>query len=221
MNFLLLGLGGLMVVVLLTVFGMWWAGDRFIAGLDTILNPPVPEAEVDVRSVVIQQVRGASELTTTEFVTEAIIPASQEGTILRLFPTETRLLYIAVGRVQAGVDLSEIGEDDVEVFSDTLRITLPPPKLLDAGIDVEQSRVYDFDRGFLNLGPDAPNLQTEAERAGLREIVLKACEFGILDQANKEAAIVVERLMLLGGFNEVIVETQPPLPDECPVEGSE
>ncbi|MDQ4077388.1 MAG: DUF4230 domain-containing protein [Chloroflexota bacterium] len=217
-NFLLMVTGGVILLALVGMFGVWWAGDRFFEGLDTVLNPPVPTPEVDVRSVVLQQVRGASELTTTEYIAEAIIPARQVGTLLGFEVTETRLLYIAVGEVRAGVDLSEIEREDIEVVSDTLRLTLPPPRLLGSQVDVNRSYVYDLDRGFLNLGPEAEDLQTQAEREGLRQIVLKACEFGILEEANEEAQVVVAELMSIAGFSEVIVETQPPAVDECPVE---
>ncbi len=217
-NFLLLSLGGIILIALVTMIGLWRTGDRFFDGLDTMFNAPAPTPQVDVRSVIVQQVRGVSELTTTVHTIEAIIPARQGGQ--RIFGIEvgsTSLLFVAVGEVRAGVDLSELSTENVEVISDTIRVRLPPPRLLDSKIDVNQSYVYDVDRGPLGLGPEAASLQTEAERQGLSSIVAKACENGILDDANREAQVAVTQLLSLAGYGQVLVEPQPPTADACPI----
>ncbi len=117
--------------------------------------------------------------------------------------------------MRAGVDLSALAAEDVAVSSDTLRVRIPPPRILDSKIDVNRSKVYDYNRGFLNLGPDvAPKLQTIAEREALQKIVAAACADGVLEKANNRARLVVTQL-LKQGSNKVTVETQPPLPDVC------
>lgn len=217
-NFLLLSLGGIILMSLLIMIGFWRTGDRFFDGLDTMFNAPAPTPQIDVRSVIVQQVRGVSELTTTIHTVEAIIPARQGGrNILGVEVGATTLLFVAVGEVRAGVDLSELGPENVEVISDTIRVRLPPPRLLDSKIDVNLSYVYDVDRGPLGLGPEATTLQTEAQRQGLSTIVAKACENGILDDANREAEVVVTQLLSVAGYQQVLVETQPPTADACPL----
>ena len=49
---------------------MWQSGDRFLEGVLTMVTPPPPEPEVDVRSLVVRQLQGASELTTAIFAME-------------------------------------------------------------------------------------------------------------------------------------------------------
>ncbi len=100
-------------------------------------------------------------------------------------------------------------------MSDTIRIRIPPPRLLDSKIDVNRSRVYDYQQGF--LGPDAPQLQSLAEQEALDKIILAACENGILDEANQKAQLAISQLLSVTGFNDIDVEPQSPAPDECPV----
>ncbi len=197
---------------------VWQTGNRFFDGLDTMFNPPQPTPVVDVRSVVVQEVRGASELTTAIWGGNAVIPASKVRTLLGFQVAETRLLYLAVGDVRAGVDLSEITQDDVQVISDTIRITLPPPRLLDYKVDVSRSSVYDYDRGWLGLGPEGQELQSLAEQAGLQALITSACQFGILELANEKAQVAVSQLLNLSGYRQVIVETQSAPPEACPTE---
>lgn len=215
-NFLLMGLGGLLLVALVVMIGIWRSGDRFMQGLDTMFNAPQPTPAVDIRSVVVRQVRGASELTTAVFAMETVADASQIRTLAGLEIGTTRLLYIGYGEVRAGVDLSELGTDDVEVVSDTITIRLPPPRILDSKIDVSRSRVYDYDQGFLGLGPDAPDLQTVAEQQALIQILEGACANGILKEANEKAQVAVTQLMSVSGYGQVIVEISPPAADACP-----
>lgn len=115
----------------------------------------------------------------------------------------------------AGVDLGALAAEDVNVSSDTVRIQIPPPRILDSKIDVNRSQVYDYNRGFLNLGPDVvPELQTLAEREALQKVVAAACANGLLEEANDRARLVVTQTLSKAG-TKVAVETQPPLPGTC------
>jgi hypothetical protein len=58
----------------------------------------------------------------------------------------------------------------VQVTNNTIQLRLPPPRILDSKIDVNRSSVYDYNRGFLGLGPDVgPQLQTLAQRETLKK----------------------------------------------------
>jgi len=93
-------------------------------------------------------------------------------------------------------------------------VQLPPPQILDSKIDVNRSRVYDYDRGFLNLGPDvAPQLQTLAQRETLQKIVTNACDSGILNEASDRAQSVLTQLLSTAGFRQI--EITPSLATKC------
>jgi hypothetical protein len=57
-----------------------------------------------------------------------------------------RVLLIAVGHVEAGVDVDEVGRDDVRVESKKVTINIPQTRILDSSLDEDKTRLYDWDR---------------------------------------------------------------------------
>ena len=202
----------------LALFAFLRSGGQFFEDMKDSLTIQPPEETVDVRTVVVEQVQEVSELTTAVFTMEAVVPAQSDRKLGEVTIGKTNLLYVAYGEVRAGVDLEELTTADVSP-SETgtqIKLTLPPPKLLDTKIDVARSDVYDYSRGFFNLRPDlAPELQSLAQQEALVKIERAACEQGILDQANDRAALVVTQLLQASGFSAVTVETTPSANTAC------
>lgn len=210
--------GGVVTAGLLVSFEAWQVGDRFLNALSNLLNAPPPQPKVNVQSVVIQQMRDASELTTAAFTMQAVVPTSQDNTFGGFVFGTTRLLYIAYGEVKAGVDLSQVTPENVRVSGEAIQIQLPPPQILDSKIDVNRSSVYDYSRGMLGLGPDvAPDLQKLAQQEALAKVVDAACQDGILTRASDRAQLVVTQLLNTAGYRQVAVQVQPPAGDACAV----
>lgn len=210
--------GGVLLVSVLVLLGLWRTGNRFLETLGSLLDTTPPPPQVDVRSLIVQQVRGASELTTAVLTMEAVVPTSQDRAIGEWVVGTTKLLYIARGEVRAGVDLSQIQASDIQVSHDIVQVNLPPPRILDSKIDVNRSSVYDYDRGMLGLGPDtAPQLQVLAQQQALQKIQAAACSDRLLEQANARAKLVVEQLLSTASDQQQVeVKTQPPTPGTCP-----
>lgn len=173
-------------------------------------------AKVDVRAGALQQIRAASELTTAVFAMEAIVPTQQDRELGGVVLGTTKLLYIAYGEVRAGVDLNQIEAQNITVNGDTVQVQLPPPQVLDAKLDVNRSQVYEYNRGFLGLGPDnAPTLQTLAQQQALQKIVSTACNTGLMQTARDRAQQVVTHLLSGAGYNQVSVTVQAPKANSC------
>lgn len=207
-------LGAALFTAALTFYGFYRQGEAFVQKVETLFAQPTPTPQIDVRAVIVKQVRNASELTTAIYSMETIVAQSQARELLGVQVGETKMIYVAYGEVRAGVDLSEIDVNDVRVISDTVIIRLPPPKLLDAKIDVERSYVYDFDKSL--FGPVDPAMQSRAEQLALAKIRRAACENAILEEANNRAAIAVRALLEAASFRNVEVVTTPPAPSTCP-----
>ena len=208
--------GSLALVGVVTLVNIGRSGNPVLDKVASLFKTQPPEPKVDTRSVVIQQIRDASELTTAVYTMEAVVPAQQDAAIAGFVVGTTKLLYIARGEIRAGVDLSALTAANVEITGDTLRLRLPPPRLLDKKIDVTKSNVYDYSRGFLGLGPDAaPSLQKLAQEEALKKIQLAACSDGVLERANDRAKLVVSQLVRVSGFKTVLVETQSPSSTAC------
>lgn len=215
--------GGVTIATLVLLLGLIRSGTRLTEDIGSFFGAFVSggasEAKVDPRTMVVHQIQGASELTTAIFAMESVVPASRDRTLGNYVIGKTTLLYIAYGEVRAGVDLSDITIENVEIEGDRLILRLPSPEILDSKIDVTRSRVYDYDRGFLGLGPDAaPQLQEVAQRETLDRIIEVACDQGVLDDANDRAEVALTRLLTTVGYSNLQIETQPAPPETCGVD---
>ncbi|MGB5970174.1 MAG: DUF4230 domain-containing protein, partial [Spirulinaceae cyanobacterium] len=155
-NSLLVSVGGVVLLFIIFLLVLKQLGSDVWGNIAAFLNLSSSEPEVDVPTLVVKQIRGASELTTAIFTMEAVVPTRQDSKLGEVVIGTTTLLYVAHGEVRAGVDLSKIEAEDVTYTDETETVTiqLPPPEILDSKIDVDRSKVYHYDRGFLNLGPD-------------------------------------------------------------------
>jgi len=211
--------GGAATGVVLLSLGGWNWGDRLLSPLQQFLRNPQPEPTVDIKTLVIQQIRNASELTTAVYTMQAVVPTSQDASLGGFVIGTTKLLYVAQGEVRAGVDLSQFAPDQVQASDHQVRIQLPPPRILTSKIDVNHSAVYDYNRGFLSLGPDnAPELQSLAQQEALKKVVTAACDNGILQQASDRAKLVVSQFLTTAGYTTVTVEAQPVAPATCAIQ---
>lgn len=213
---LLLLIGATILLIVVVSFGVYQVGEGFFERVEQLFSEPQPTPAVDHRAVIVQQVRGVSELTTAIFVMQTVADAAKDRTLGPFTVGQTRLLYVAYGEVRAGVDLGEIKPEDVTVASDTIVISLPPPRIIDKKLDVEKSYVYDYQESL--FAPPSPELQTWAEQYALQKIVAAACEGDILGMANEKAELAVGSLLGAAGYRNVTVLTVPPRPGECAAE---
>ena len=209
---LLWGTGSISLIVLLIFFGIWQTSDRALNFIGNLLKPQPINSQIENQTLIVQRIKSMQELTTTVQTVETIVPASADRKLGDISLATTRLLYIARGEIRAGVNLGELTNTDIKVSNNKIEINLPPAKILDSKIDVNHSRVYDYDRGFLNLGPDvAPQLQTLAQRKTLTEIVNTACSDGILTTANTRAKETITQLLINTGYQQVKINTAMPI----------
>ena len=197
-----------LVIVVLSV-GLGIGISRFdFAERVPLVGPLLQErpARTTTSPVVVEGVRGLDRLATVR-VTESIIvtrESASDNALDRLFSGE-KVLLVATGDVEAGVDLSEIGEEDVRVEGETVTIRLPEPEVLSASLDEEQTRVYDRDYSPLNLRPD-DDLVEEARAEAEERIEAAARENGVLDTAETNAEGSIGAFVRALGFEEVRFE---------------
>ncbi|HVD45470.1 MAG TPA: DUF4230 domain-containing protein [Rubrobacter sp.] len=152
--------------------------------------------------VVVEGIQELDQLATVRWTESVPVTKETGGAILdRLFNGE-KVLVIATGEVEAGIDLGDIGKDDVSVNSDTVTIDLPEPEILSASLDEENTRVYDRDFSPLNVRPD-DDLVEEARLQAVEKIRDAARENKILDTAEHNAEDSVRAFVTTLGFEEV------------------
>lgn len=191
----------LVIVVLSVLLGVGLAN---YGGRLPLLGPLFVEepARTTTSPVVVEGIQELDRLATVRWTESVVITRESGGTQLEQFLTGERVLLVAAGEVEAGVDLAEMDEDDVRVDGDRVTIDLPEPQILSSSLDEERTRVYDRDRGLLNLGADDVLVQ-EARRDAEAEVVSTAEENGILETAERNAEESIRAFVTTLGFEEV------------------
>ena len=152
--------------------------------------------------VVVEGIKELDQLATVRWTESVPVTRESGGDLLdRLFSGE-KVLVIATGNVEAGVDLGDIHKDDVSVKGDTVTIDLPEAEILSASLDEEKTRVYDRDLSPLNLRPD-DDLVEQARLRAVEKIAASARENGILDTAERKAEDSIRAFVTTLGFEEV------------------
>lgn len=137
-----------------------------------------------------------------------------------------RQVLVAVGHIQAGIDMTQITQDDLRYDAETrtLTIRLPAPVLQTCFIDSQQTYIAEQSSGI--FAPQQPRIDRESRLYALRQFRDKAIEDGILADAQAEAAIIVQEFaqFLLDASGAeggtVVIASSPvnpnaPLPDTC------
>jgi hypothetical protein len=213
---------GILLVVTVSAFSMVWliyssvqrtvepvqsVGSDLSTRIAEMLNPTPTILPNPI--TIIRDVRGLARLETIQYTIEKVITAeSGQGPLGILFGD--KLIFVAHGQVIAGVDLSKMDTDDLEVKDGVIYVRLPDPEIFVVDIDNEKSYVYDRETGLLTKGQI--NLESNARLAAEREIEKAAYEDGALDLARQNAEVFMDRLFRDLGYLDVIYVRGTPTP---------
>jgi len=162
-------------------------------------------AQTTTGPVVVEGVQDLNRLATVRWRESVIVTRESGGTELERFLAGEKVLLVATGDVEAGVDLASLGRDDVTVNGETVTIRLPEPEILSVSLDEQKTGVYDRDFGPLNLRPD-DDLVEQARAAAVDRIEQAARDEDILDQAEQNAEDSIRAFVRTLGFEEVRFE---------------
>ena len=174
------------------------------------LDNPFAETTVDrTQPPVLKAIQDIGEYRAASGNYEVIVDLEKDTKL----PSELlgeRILFVAVGSVDAGVDLSGVGEDAVRVSEDgtAATITLPRARLYEAEIDVGRSYVYERDRGLLDRIGDVfggdESYEREAYLAAERRLDEAALANGELtERAEENTRTMLASLVRSLGFDRV------------------
>jgi len=116
-----------------------------------------------------------------------------------------KLLFVAHGYVIAGIDMSKMTPEDLWLKDGTLHVRLPAAEIFVATLDNQKSYVYDRETGAFTHGD--PDLETAVRQVAEEEIRKAALTDGILNQAQLNANIFLERFFQSLDYQTVIFET--------------
>jgi hypothetical protein len=196
----------LIIVVLSVALGVGIGSFDFMERVPVIgplweVRPP----QTTTGPVVVEGIQELDQLATVRWTESVLVTRESGGTDLERTLTGERVLLVATGDVEAGMNLAELGEDDVRVDRETVTIRLPEPEILSVSLDEEETRVYDRDFGPLNFRPD-DGLVEEARDVALDKIEKAARDEDILNQAEQNAENSIRAFVTTLGFEEVRFE---------------
>ena len=145
---------------------------------------------------------------------EKVVTAERNQEVLWGALGET-MVFVANGTVAAGIDLSQMTPDDIQVLDPvTVQIHLPPAQIFTeySGLNNEKSRVVDRDTGLLTRAD--PQLETQVRQIAEQEIIEVAQGSNLLQEADENAEKEIRQLLEGLGFINIEFwdETPPPAP---------
>jgi hypothetical protein len=154
---------------------------------------------------VVEKVQKLNRLETVVYSLDTVVEGNESNAVLPDALAGDRLLMIVHGQTIAGIDMSKLQPESVEISEGsqgrTIRLTLPPSQVFVTTIDEQKSRVYSRDTGLFVKAD--PTLETQVRQKAQGELQEAALSDGILDAAAKNARATVTAMLEGLGFEHV------------------
>ena len=181
--------------------------------------------ETITREGVVTQIQKLNRLETVAFSVDTVITSQRPGSWMKLWQDEQKGLFIARGRVEAGIDLSaltpemvqvvqpEINVDEVqEAGANTpvsvmpqINITIPPSEI--SSVYLDDIEIYDWQTGAFGMMQVDPKILQQAQSMAKKEVLERACRGDVMNMALENAQTQLQQLFSLTGA-VVTVTTQ-------------
>ncbi len=182
-------------------------GDRvrqlFVPATPVILPDP---------ATIVRQINDLARLETASYEMQKIVTAESDRSGLLGMLLGESMIFVAYGKVYAGVDFSRMTPADIVVVDpQTVRVHLPAAEVFSdiPVLDNERSYVADRDTGLLTNAD--PALETQVRQAAESAIREAATSSDILVRANSNAQTYMRNLLGGLGFTNIeFTDTTPP-----------
>ncbi len=197
----------LVAMTALLLFAGWLAIRGVVSAIpsvDDITQAVEGEPFENVGPTVIRSIKELANLTTVEYVEYTIVEKGTNSGILN-WATGDSLTLLAVARIGAGVDLSQMDSSAFDVNSETGEVTvrLPEAAIQYVAVDNDATQVLDRSTGVFTQGD--PRLETDARNVAEDVLVDQALTSGIIDEAEENAGDVITNFLLGLGYSNVRV----------------
>ena len=182
--------------------------------------------ETITREGVVMQIQKLNRLETVAFSVDTVITSQRAGSWMKLWQDEQKGLFIARGRVEAGIDLSALTPEMVQVIEPIetavknaesadannpisimpqIHITLPPSEIFSVYLD--DIEIYDWQTGAFGMMQVDPKILQQAQSMAKKEVLERACRGDVMNMALQNAQTQLQQLFALTGA-VVTVTTQ-------------
>ncbi|MEM9275651.1 MAG: DUF4230 domain-containing protein, partial [Cyanobacteria bacterium P01_F01_bin.143] len=177
---------------------------------------PITYTTTEVQNLIIGGIQSMDTLTTAGVVNKTTIKVTENRNLGRFNIGETNLIYEGVGKVEAGIDFSQIEVKNISDQDKSVTIVLPAPQLSNVYLDIQKSSVIDTYKKGLGAHVEQ-ELQDEAQQEALRMIRVEACAGNILEASLAQAKTVVTTILTKAGFQEIEIIVKPIEANGCSV----
>ncbi len=147
-------------------------------------------------------IKALSQLATVEYIVTKVIKANDNKTWFK--PGDRKILMSCKASIIAGIDLSKIKDEQVNVDGKTIRITLPHAELIALKMRPEDIKVE-----YEGVSPFRSSFSVEEKNTlaaqGEKSIRKSIDSLGVLQTAEVNANLVVTNFLNRLGFQEVII----------------
>jgi hypothetical protein len=178
------------------------------------LNPFGTETIDRSQPAVLKSIERLSEYRAATANLEVIVDLERDAKLLPSFIKGEKVLFVAGGNVDAFVSFDR-PQVSVDEGRRAATITLPPPQLAEAQINLDRSRVYDRDRGLVDrvesVFQDSPT--SDQDVIALAQDKLQeaaAADAGLAAAAERNTRQMLEGLLTGLGFESVSVRFASP-----------
>ena len=183
-----------------------------------------PQIQTVSREGVVSRIQQLNRLETVAYNVDTVITSEQQGSWQQLWQDKQKGLFIARGRVVAGVDLSNLSPEMVQVTEPTeqqieaaraeaaaqgnenapitlmpdIQVTIPPVEIFTVYLD--DVEVYDWEAGgFFGMVKAEPEILAQAQAKAKQEVLKRACADGVMQQAENNAKKEMQQLFAMTG----------------------
>jgi len=211
----ILFMGVLSFVAIMFVVGLNKTNEAVMEPVSNLvrqLTLPVTPVILPNPATIVREINDLARLETASFEFEKVITAETKQDLFWGTLGET-MVFVAHGKVYAGVDFSEMAVDDLQVYDPTtVYVYLPEIKTFEdiPVLDNEKSFVADRDTGIFTRAD--PQLESQVRVAAEEAIKEAADESEILDRATNNAREFMTNFLNGLGFENVIFTEERPKP---------
>jgi len=199
---IVIGTLAVLFVIGITFVGGWYFLHRTRQAVTEVFTPH--EEQVDLTSLVTR-VRALNRLETASMRVVHVSTITQSYEYVPDGLTGDQLTFLATGDVIAGIDLSQLKQEDVHREGDgTIVVHLPPSQVLVTRLDNRESRVINRKTGLFRRAD--VHMEGRARQYAEQGIRNEAVSKGILNLASENAEVKVAELLHMFGFQRVRCE---------------
>ena len=169
---------------------------------------------IDDTVLIVTKIQALGELTTACYYDEMVLTRSKPGALASTplgslvrdgfgKDVDDHLVLIAKGTVRAGVDLLEMGPEDIRFSGDTVFVRLPAPQYLDVIVNPSDFEV------FAESGKWTHEEVTSLQDTARQRLIMEADHYGLKSKAYEGAMEAVTDLLAASGYTYIRFDHRP------------